>query len=404
MDLSDSPGEAAFRAECRAWLEANAARRCGGISLMDNLTDTEADKPETVAAAQAWQARKFAAGWAAVTWPREYGGRAGTTMQQIIFDQEESGFDVPTRVLEIGLGLAGPTLLAHGTPEQKARWLPPLVRGEEIWCQLFSEPDAGSDLAGLKTRAVPDADGWVVTGQKVWTSGAHHAHWGMLLARTDPDVPKSKGITYFALDMRTPGVEVVPLRQMTGGAHFTEVFFDGVRVPSDCVIGPVNGGWAVARTTLFAERAMVGRMLGNDSMTASLLDHAAGGARRPGDLDRDELARLYALASVVRYSGYRVLTSISQTGIPGPEATTLKLQVGELFARAAGLALRLEGAAGMGRDHWADMLLSAPALRLGGGTDEIVKNLIGEMVLGLPREPDVDRQTPFRELKVGTQR
>jgi len=403
MDLSDSPEEAAFRAECRAWLEANAPQRRYGTTLMDNLTD-QADTPETVAAARAWQVRKLEAGWGAITWPKEFGGRGGGPMQQIIFDQEESGFDVPTRVLDIGLGLAGPTLLAHGTPEQKARWLPPLLRGEEIWCQLFSEPDAGSDLAALKTRAVADGDDWVVSGQKVWTSGAHHAHWGMLLARTDPNVPKSKGITYFVLDMRSKGVEVVPLRQMTGGAHFTEVFFDEVRVPADCVIGTVNGGWAVGRTTLFSERALVGRMLGNDSMTSDLIDLATAGGSRPAALDRDELARLYALASIVRYSGYRVLTSISKMGIPGLEATTLKLQVGELFARAAGLALRMEGAGGMGRSRWVEMLLSAPALRLGGGTDEIMKNLIGEMVLGLPREPDVDRHTPFRELKVGTQR
>ena len=199
-------------------------------------------------------------------------------------------------------------------------------------------------------------------------------------------------------------VEVVPLRQMTGGAHFSEVFFDEVRVPADCVVGTVNGGWAVGRTTLFSERALVGRMLGNDSMTDDLIDLATAGGRRPEPIDRDELARLYAVASVVRYTGYRLLTSISRTGIPGIEATTLKLQVGELFARAAGFALSLEGAPGMGRSRWVEMLLSAPALRLGGGTDEIMKNLIGEMVLGLPREPDVDRNTPFRELKVGTQR
>jgi acyl-CoA dehydrogenase len=403
MDLSDSPGEVAFRAEVRAWLGANAPQRRYGTTVMDNLTD-KADTPEIVAAARAWQARKFEAGWGAITWPTEYGGRAGGAMQQIIFDQEESCFDVPTRVLEIGLGLAGPTLLAHGTPEQKARWLLPLVRGEEIWCQLFSEPDAGSDLAALKTRAIADGDAWIVSGQKVWTSGAHHAQWGMLLARTDPDVPKSKGITYFVVDMHAEGVEVVPLRQITGGAHFNEVFLDGVRIPGDCVVGTVNGGWAVGRTTLFSERALVGRMLGNDSMTTDLIGLATAGGRHLGAVDRDELARLCILAAVIRYSGYRVLTSISRTGIPGMEATTLKLQVGDLFARAAGLACRLEGASGMGRGRWAEMLLSAPALRLGGGTDEIMKNLIGEMALGLPREPDLDRNTPFRDLKVGTQR
>lgn len=400
MDLNDSPREAAFRAECRAWLQAHAAPRAVDSTLTDMLSD-EADTPETVAAACAWQAAKHADGWGAITWPPEYGGRGGSPMEQIIFDQEESAFAVPTRVLDIGLGLAGPTLLAHGTPEQKARWLPPLVRGEEVWCQLFSEPDAGSDLGGLKTRAVPGEGGWVVSGQKVWTSGAHHADWGMLLARTDPEVPKTRGITYFVLDMHAPGVEAIPLRQITGGAHFSEVFFDGVFIPHDRVLGAVNGGWAVARTTLFSERAMVGRMLGNQNLAASLLEL---GAAAGGGAARDELALLYTLASVIRFSGYRVLTSISHTGVPGPEATTLKLQLGELFARLGRLALDVEGAASMGRTRWGDVMLSAPALRLGGGTDEIVRNLIGEMVLGLPREPAPDHNVPFRELKVGTQR
>jgi alkylation response protein AidB-like acyl-CoA dehydrogenase len=400
MDLNDSPREAAFRAECRAWLQAHAAPRTASSMLTDMLSD-EADTPDKVAEAQAWQKTKHAAGWGAITWPPEFGGRGGTPMEQIIFDQEEARCEVPTRVLEIGLGLAGPTLLAHGTPEQKARWLLPLVQGTEIWCQLFSEPDAGSDLAGLKTRAVADDGGWLVSGQKVWTSGAHHADWGMLLARTDPEVPKTRGLTYFVLDMHSPGVEVVPLRQITGGSHFTEVFFDQVRVLPDQVLGAVNGGWAVARTTLFSERAMVGRMLGNQGLGAYILDIAATSR---GEAARDDLAALYTLASVIRYSGYRTLAAISQTGIPGPEAITLKLQLGELFARTARLALDLEGAAGMGQDRWAQMLLSAPALRLGGGTDEIVKNLIGEMVLGLPREPSVDHNVPFRELKVGTLR
>jgi alkylation response protein AidB-like acyl-CoA dehydrogenase len=406
VNFDDTPEEAAFRAECRAWLEANAPRRReADRSGVLSVFTPGLDSAEAIVRAHEWQLRKAQAGWAGITWPQAYGGRGGTAMQDIIFTQEEARFDVNAHVFTIGLGLAAPTLMLFGTEEQKQRWLPPMLTGEEIWCQLFSEPDAGSDLASLTTRAERRGDHFVVNGQKVWNSGAHYSRWGMLLARTNPDVPKTKGITWFVLDMEAPGVHVAPLRQMTGGAHFSEVFFDDVRVPVENAVGGVDNGWAVARATLLNERAMLGNVLTDAGITEGLIDlaratrrHGAPAAEDP--LVREELARVYQEAATLRYTGYRVLTAISKGGLPGPEAGGIKLVMGDLLARAAGLALELEGPAGVAADSdWQFVFLGAPAMRLGGGTDEILKNVLGEMVLGLPREPAVDRDVPFRDLR-----
>jgi acyl-CoA dehydrogenase len=284
--------------------------------------------------------------------------------------------------------MGGPTLIGHATPEQQQRWLPPLRRGEEIWCQLFSEPDAGSDLASLRTAAVEDGDEWVVNGQKVWSSGAHYADFGMLLARTDPTASKHAGITWFALDMTTPGITVRPLRQMNGGAHFNEVFLEDVRIPKANVIGEVNQGWMVAATTLINERLMAGDLLGQDDMVAGIIDLARERGRAADPLVRDGLARISIQARTLGYLNYRMLTAISQTGMPGPEASVAKLATAKLFADASDLALRLLGPAGAAGDSpWQAARLEAPALRIGGGTDEVLKNVIGERILGLPREP-----------------
>ncbi len=239
MDFDDTPEEAAFRAEARAWLEAHApghvappgARAAGG--------------DEWVQRCKAWQRALYDGGWAGITWPKEHGGRGGTALEQRIFDQEQARFGVSIGVFAVGIGMVGPTVITHGTEEQRARYLDPLLRGDEVWCQLFSEPAAGSDLAGLATRAVRDGGEFVVDGQKVWTSGAHHSQLGILLARTDPDKPKHRGITYFVVDMATPGIEVRPLRQINGAAHFNEVFLSGVHVPAANVVGrwTVAGAW-----------------------------------------------------------------------------------------------------------------------------------------------------------------
>src|SRR5688572_10115892 len=260
MDVDDTPAEAAIRAEARRWLSSVA--RCRGEGDGDwrafRAKSDEADAAQ-LAMAKGWQRAKFDAGWAAIHWPVDHGGRGLSGIEAGIFAEEEARFDVSARFFVVGIDMAGPTLMAHGTAAQQQRFLEPMLRGDEVWCQLFSEPGAGSDLASLSTRAVRDGDGWVLTGQKVWTSSAHSADWAICLARTDPDAPKHAGITYFLVDMHAPGVTVRPLRQIDGAIHFNEVFLDGVRVPPDQVVGDVGDGWRVAMTTLTAERTSIGQ-------------------------------------------------------------------------------------------------------------------------------------------------
>jgi alkylation response protein AidB-like acyl-CoA dehydrogenase len=405
VDFLDSPTDAAFRTECRTWLEQHAPPRVAAsgpdvISLLGRDVDTG----PALAEARAWQAMAAADGWAGIGWPREFGGRGATFMEQVIYTQEAARFAVPDHVFRFGVSMAGPTVIGHGTDAQKGRWLRPIITGEEIWCQLFSEPGAGSDLAGLRTSATRDGDEWVVNGQKVWSSGAHYSQQGMLLARTDPDAPKHRGITYFALDMSLPGIEVRPLRQMTGSSHFNEVFFTDVRVPDVHRIGDVNDGWRVAQTTLMNERASIVELLGDGNAADPLvgLARAADAAGRAGVRDprvRQELARLYIESAIVRYLGLRIVTAFSRGRFPGPEASVAKLAMSTLFKRSSGLALALLGADSMiDSGSWTRDFLAAPALRLGGGTDEVQRNIIGERALGLPKDPGPSRDTPFRDL------
>ena len=251
MDFDDSPEEAAFRAEAHAWLSQHAAPRSAETAPPATLTDAFSEEErDHVRRSKEWQATLYDGGWAGITWPKEYGGRGGTPLQAVIFAQEQARFDVPGSIFAQGIGMAGPALIAHGSEWQKDRYLPPMLRGDEVWCQLFSEPGAGSDLASLTTQAVRDDGGWIVNGQKVWTSMAKDADWGILLARTDPDAQKHDGISYFMLDMKTPGIDIRPLRELTGEAWFNEVFFNDVFIPDDCLVGAVNDGWRAARTTL----------------------------------------------------------------------------------------------------------------------------------------------------------
>jgi alkylation response protein AidB-like acyl-CoA dehydrogenase len=314
-------------------------------------------------------------------------------MEQIIFTQETARFVVPDHVFRVGIGMGGPTVIAHGTEEQKRRWLRPLLTGEEIWCQLFSEPGAGSDLAGLRTSATCDGSEWVLNGQKVWSSGAHYSQWGLLLARTDPDVPKHQGITYFMLDMSLPGIEIRPLRQMTGGAHFNEVFLTDVRILDGDRLGEANDGWRVAQTTLLNERAAIVELLGDRNVSAPLVElaHQAAADGRGGSDDariRQELARVHIESAIMRYLGLRIVTAFAHGRLPGPEASVAKLAMGELLRRAGGLSLSLLGPDAMiEHDDWTTAFLAAPAIRIAGGSDEIQRNIIGERVLGLPKEP-----------------
>jgi len=395
MDFDDTPDEAVFRRGARAWLEHHAPRRhTGTVATRARWRDPSPEAQDRhVAGCRAWQRTLADGGWAGITWPVEFGGRAGTPMEQAIFNQEQARFEVATGSLAVALGMVGPTLMAWGTPEQQATHLDAMLHGDEVWCQLFSEPDAGSDLASLRTTAVHEAGGWVVNGQKVWTSLAQHSQWAILLARTDPSVPKNKGITYFLVDMDSEGIEVRPLRQIDGVAHFNEVYLTDVRIPEANVVGKVDEGWLVARTTLQSERVMIGGG-GISFDDFRPLAATAGADRRP--VVRQGLVEAYSRLEILRYLGFRVQTALSQGRPPGPESSILKLFYSLHIARTADLMLELEGASAMlgvevapDGGFWQQYFLSQWSSRIGGGTDQIQRNIIGERVLGLPREPAV---------------
>ncbi len=408
MDFDDTPAEAEFRAEARAWLQAHAVPK----GHPDDFSDGHADEsvPEAVHTAncQRWQRTLHEGGWAGIAWPKVFGGRGGKPMEASIFNQEQSKFGVTTGVFAIAHGMVGPTLMRHGTPEQQQRYLPAMLRGDDVWCQLFSEPGAGSDLASLSTKAVRDGDEWVVTGQKVWTSQAEHSTLGILLARTDPDVPKHKGITYFILDMATPGLDIRPLRQITGHAHFSEVFLDEVRIPAANVVGEVNGGWACAITTLSNERAAIS---GSDrGKEFNLLLDLARERGVTGDaVVRQRLADSWTRHQILTFLGYRMQTALSKGTPMGAEASVLKLFYAEHIRRLAALALDIEGPEGQlwrdarGDAFWQRRFLAAPSIKIAGGTNEVQHNVLGERILGLPPEPRTDREVSFREsLRAGT--
>jgi len=389
------------------WLEAHARPRepgDGNLARYRFLGDPspEADA-EHVRRCKEWQRTLYDGGWAGITWPKEHGGRGATPAQARIFAQEEARFDVPTGVFAVGIGMVGPTLIAHGTEVQKERYLPALLRGDDVWCQLFSEPGAGSDLAGLRTRAVRDGDEWVVNGQKVWSSGAHHSDLGILLTRTDVDVPKHRGITYFLVDMRSPGIDVRPLRQITGVAHFNEVFLTDVRIPNENVVGEPNTGWGVALTTLGNERTLIGGGMGIGFRDVLRLARAQARTDEP-EL-RQRLAAAFTRFELMRYLGLRAQAAARAGRAPGPETSVLKLAVSRNVALNGDLVLALEGAAGMLQyddapdgGFWQQHFLGQWGVRIGGGTDQVQRNVIGERVLGLPAEPRPDKSVPFREL------
>ncbi len=409
MDFEDTPEEAAFRAEARAWLEAHARPRGAGAPVTPLAEGVDA---ETVRQAQAWQRKKAEAGWAVLRWPKEFGGREASAIQQVIWGQEEGRFETPPPIFGIGLGMCGPTLLTHANEEQKARWLPKLVSGEEIWCQLFSEPSAGSDLAGLRTRAERDGDVWRVDGQKIWTTGAHYCKWGILVARHDADVPKHAGLTFFVVDMESEGIEIRPIRQMNGGTGFNEVFFSGVQIPDANRIGEVGDGWRIAITTLMNERVAAGGGSGSGALRDLFgLARRARLRGRPALEDggvRDRLAEIYARSSGVKHTTSRTLTALSHGRTPGPEASLTKLVSARLGQEMASLALELQGTravvadpAAADGDRWQDLYLTMPGFRIAGGTDEVLRNIIAERVLGLPPEARADKGIPFRDIPGG---
>jgi alkylation response protein AidB-like acyl-CoA dehydrogenase len=385
----DSPEAAAFRGRVHEILAARLKPRppAEHVTIMGAGSDD-------LASGRRFLATLAEGGLAVPRWPERFGGMGASPEQAAIVAEELERFEgADLYPFMVGIGLVGPTLIEHGTEEQLSRWLPGIRSGEEIWCQLFSEPDAGSDLANLSTRAERDGDVWRVTGQKVWSSRAHYSQFGLLLARTDPGVPKHAGITAFGMDMRSPGVTVRPLRQMNGDTHFSEVFMDGVVVADTDRIGPTGTGWKVAITTLAHERASIGAGWG--AVTREQLADLAGDRADP--VLRARLASAVADLEVSRMSGLRAKAAARSGRPPGPEGSGAKLRNSQLLQRLSDLAIDIEGAAGVvGGDEWQTLFLTGPSFGIRGGTDEIQRNIIGERVLGLPPEPRVDKDKPFR--------
>jgi alkylation response protein AidB-like acyl-CoA dehydrogenase len=395
MDLALSDAELAFRDEVRAWIADNLPEGWGRPGFKEPQRFEE-----KLEFARGWEKKLAAAGWAGISWPKEYGGRGATLMEQVVFHQEMARARAPMiSVNFVGINLAGPTIMAHGSEEQKQRYLPNILTLEELWCQGFSEPNAGSDLAGLQTRAELNGDRFVINGQKVWTSYAHAADWCLLLCRTDPDVPKHKGLSYLLVDMRAPGVEPRPLKQITGEAEFNEVFFTDVEVPRENLLGELNQGWTYANTTLANERGPA--FLAHQIRFRNRLDDLIAMAKRveregvplsKHPAFRDRLAKAYADVEVMRVIGYRTVTSILRHGRPGLEGSIAKLYWSEMVRRMELLALQMEGEAGLldGDDSiddgkWQRGFLSSFAQTIAAGTSEIQKNIISERVLGMPR-------------------
>ncbi len=381
MDFDLSAQEREFRDEVRSWLKANAPEADGETE--------EASRPDWIEKRRAWQKRLHEAGYIGIGWPKEYGGRGATLMEQVIFDQEMVLSRAPSPVNVIGLGMGGPVIIAHGTEDQKRRYLGPLMSADEIWCQGFSEPNAGSDLSALQTRAVDRGDHYVVNGQKVWTTLAHVAKWCMLLTRERSEPNPRDGLTYLLVDMESPGVEVRPLVQITGDAEFNEVYFTDVLVPKSQVLGEPGGGWRVAMTTLLHERGTLGMALATQAQitAGAVIEQARRLGRGHERLVRQRVAQHYIEARAIQLNSYRALTAVLKTGVPGPEGSFLKLAWSELNQRMTETAIDLEGPMGLVEDgdRWQYSFLRARANTIEAGTSEILRNILAERVLGLPR-------------------
>jgi acyl-CoA dehydrogenase len=407
VDFQDSPELAAFREEVQTFLSANAELRRGDDRdwSRNGAANDPALAEEYRARCHAWQKLLFDSGWAGLTWPTQFGGRGLGAAQQIIFGQELAAYDATSGFLTAAQALVGPTLMQHGSAAQQERYLAPLLSGEESWCQLFSEPGAGSDLAALATRAVLDGDQWVVNGQKVWTSSAQHADFGILIARTNPELPKHEGLTYFIVDMRSAGIEIRPLIQAQGVAHFNEVFFSDLRIPESNLVGEVGDGWKVARTTLRSESSMISGA-GQATNFAAVLSTARRLERTEDAVLRQELAKVWTNEQVLKWMSWRtqtaVMTGRRELALHG---SLLKNFFTRSLAHRVNLAVELEGPEGMlwhdaeGDGFWQYQCLNQFASRIGGGTEEVHRNNLGEQALGLPREPALDRDVPWTQTK-----
>ncbi|MDO9337981.1 MAG: acyl-CoA dehydrogenase [Caulobacteraceae bacterium] len=402
MDFNDSPEEAAYREKARSWLEANASEH-----KSTSANGRRPNSPEHMAAAKSWQAKKADAGYACITWPKEWGGGGGTPIQSVIFGQEEGKVGVNYGYFTIGLGMCVPTVMAFADAETKTRYVGPAMRGEEIWCQLFSEPAGGSDVAASRTRAVKDGDEWVINGQKVWTTGAQYSDYGILLVRTDPDVPKHKGMTMFWIDMHDPAVEVRPIHQASGGSEFNEVYFTDLRVKDSQRLGAVGEGWKVALVTLMNERLAVGGSSGPDYKTIMELARQTDGIK--DGAFREKLADWYVAAEGLKLTRFRTMTALSKGQTPGPESSIGKIIAANQMQEMSNYGVEMEDQYGILADPseaplqaaFQQSLLWAPGLRIAGGTDEILKNIIAERVLGLPGDIRLDKDVAFKDVPTG---
>jgi alkylation response protein AidB-like acyl-CoA dehydrogenase len=400
MDFNDTPQEAAFRADVAGWLAQN------------QLTDADREGRSPLEIARLWQRRKYEAGWACIGWDTEYGGRGASPIERVIWDQEESKYDVPSRFFVIGQGMIAPTLMVWAQPQHKENFLPKLASGEEIWCQLFSEPAGGSDLAALRTKAEKDGDEWIINGQKIWTSQAHYADYGIIVTRTDPTVAKHKGLTMFIVDMKAPGIDIKPIKQLTGESDFNEVYFTDVRIPDHYRLGDVGQGWTAALTTLMNERlAIGGGGPGADvklAMDIATLVEIDGKPAIEDSAVRAKIADFHVLEAGLEYNGYRAITALSRGELPGPENSIGKLVGAPKLQAIASFCMDLLEESGI---VWSDdslltslaqrSYMGAPGLRIAGGTDEIMTNIIAERVLGLPQDPRLDKGIPFNEVPTG---
>jgi len=402
LDFNDTPEENDFRLEVREWLKNNAPKekKAGGYDSIDV-------QESALARARDWQAKKAEAGYAAITWPKEYGGLGGSSIQSVIYSQEESKYNVPTGFFDIGLGMCIPTMMAWATKEQNERYVEPALYGKEIWCQLFSEPSAGSDVAGVRTKAEKDGDDWIINGQKVWTSGAHFCDFGIIVVRTDPTVPKHKGLSFFFLDMKSPGIEIKPIRQISGGSNFNEVFFTDVRVPDSQRLGEVGEGWKVALTTLMNERLAVGDASGVDFKEIFELakeNDFYGEPAVKNSAVREKLADWYCEYSGLKNTKMRRISALSKGDTPGPEASITKIVSANKLQDIANFGMDILDQAGInseGNLKYHGSLLGAPLIRIAGGTDEILRNIIAEQVLGMPQDVRLDKDVPFNEIPTG---
>jgi alkylation response protein AidB-like acyl-CoA dehydrogenase len=404
MDFNDTPEEAAFRAEARAWLEKT-------LGDPNAKTNVRIDGPEGLKRAKEYQAKKAAAGFVGLTWRKEAGGRELPPIFNVIFNQEEQKFQAPVGPFAIGLGMCIPTVIAFHSAERVKHYVGPALRGEEIWCQLFSEPSAGSDVAGLKTRAIRDGDAWIINGQKVWTSGAHYSDYGIVLVRTNPEKEKHKGLTMFVINMKAPGVEVRPIHQMSGGSNFNEVYFTDVRIPDTERLGEVGNGWNVALVTLMNERLAVGGSAGPEygeilELARNTPSPSGKGTLLQDQAFREKLASWYVSAEGYTLGKYRTMTALSKGQTPGPENSIGKLLNANRMQDIGNAAIEGEDHYGIISDPalapmqgaFHNAYMWAPGLRIAGGTDEILRNIIAERVLGLPQDARADKGIAFKDL------